>query len=107
MAYTVKQSNPAAATPADLYTVPAGKEAVISTLAVCEHGDVATRFRVLVRPAGAAAAAVHRLVYDAPVAGLDTVFLTIGAALAAGDVVTVEAATADVTFTAFVSETEV
>jgi hypothetical protein len=104
MAYTVKQSNPAAATPADLYTVPAGKEAVISTLAVCEHGDVATRFRVLVRPAGAAAAAVHRLVYDAPVAGLDTVFLT---ALAAGDVVTVEAATADVTFTAFVSETEV
>lgn len=107
MSFTVKQSNPAAATAANLYTVPASKEAVVSTLAICEHNDVATRYRVLVRPAGATAAAVHRLVFDAPVAGLDTVFLTVGIALATGDVVTVEAATENVTFTAFVNETEV
>ena len=107
MAYMVKQANPAAATPADLYTVTASKQAVISTLAVCEHNDVATRYRVLIRPAGASAADVHRLVYDAPVAGLDTVFLTVGIALATTDVITVEAATGDVTFTAFVNETEV
>jgi hypothetical protein len=107
MAYTVAQSNPAAATPADLYTVPASTEAVISTLAICEHNDVATRYRILVRPAGDTAADVHRLVFDAPIAGLDTVFLTLGIALATTDVITVEAATGDVTFTAFVNETGV
>jgi hypothetical protein len=38
MAFKVAQSNPAAGTPADLYTVPSAKEAVISTLTVCNHG---------------------------------------------------------------------
>ena len=107
MAYTVAQSNPAAATPADLYTVPAGKEAVISTLAVCEHNNVSATYQVLVRPGGATAADVHRVIFDAPIAARDTIFVTTGIALAAGDVVTVEAATGDVTFTAFVNETEV
>lgn len=107
MAFTVKQSNPAAATAANLYTVPAATEAVISTIAVCEHNGVSTRYQILVRPAGASAADVHRLVFDAPIAALDTVFITVGIALAATDVVTVQAATADVTFTAFVNESEV
>lgn len=104
MAYVLAQSNPTATTDTDLYTVPAAKEAVISTIAVCEHNDVATRYRVLIRDNGDAAAAVHRLVYDAPVGGLDTVFITVGATLGENDVVTVYAGTADVTFTAFIDE---
>lgn len=107
MAFTVKQSNPAAATPADLYTVPASKEAVISTLAIAEHGGAPADFKVLVRPAGAAAADVHVLVNAAELVANDTQFLTIGIVLAATDVITVETTTADVTFTAFVNETEV
>ena len=106
MAYTVAQSNPAAATPADLYTVPASKEAVISTLAIAEHGGAPADFKVLVRPAGAAAADVHVLVNAAELVANDTQFLTVGIALAATDVVTVEATTGAVTFTAFVNETE-
>lgn len=107
MAFTVKQENPAAATAADLYTVPASKEAVISTLAICEHNNVATSYRVLIRPNGDAAADEHRLAFDAPVGGRDTILMTVGIALAAGDVITVQAATADVTFMAFVNETDV
>lgn len=107
MAYTVKQSNPAAATPADLYTVPASKEAVVSTLAIAEHGGAAADYTVRVRPAGAAAADVHILVNSAELVANDTQFITIGIALAATDVITVEATTGDVTFTAFVNEMEV
>ena len=91
----------------DLYTVPASTEAVISTLAVAEHGGVTTRYRVWVRPNGAAAADEHILVYNVPVGQFDTTFITAGIALAAGDVVTVEADEDEVTFTAFVNETAV
>jgi hypothetical protein len=107
MAYTVAQSNPAAATPSDLYTVPSEKEAVISTLAIAEHGGAPADFSIRVRPDGDTAADVHILVNGAELVANDTQFLTIGIALAATDVVTVEATTGDVTFTAFVNETEV
>jgi len=107
MPYKVGQSNPAATTPADLYTVPASTEAVISTLAVCEHAGTATTVRVLVRPDGDTAADVHRLIFDAPLNAYETQFYTLGIALAATDVVTVEAATGDVTFQAFINETDV
>ena len=104
MAYVLKQSNPTATTDTDLYTVPAGKEAVVSTIAVCESAGTPTRYRVLIRDDGDTAAAVHRLVYDAPVGALDTVFITVGATLSATDVITVYAATGDVTFQAFIDE---
>lgn len=107
MAFTVKQSNPAAATAADLYTVPSATEAVISTLAVAEHGGAGATFDVLIRPAGAGASGSSVLIKGGQLDANDTVFFTIGIALAATDVVTVEADTGDVTFTAFVNESEV
>lgn len=98
------QSNPAANTNADPYTVPSGKSAIISTLAVCNQGASPTTFRVAVRPAGAAIAAQHYVAYDSPVDGNDSVFLTLGITLAATDVVTVRAGTATVSFSVFGSE---
>jgi len=94
------QSAPAAATDAALYTVPAGKSAVVGTIAVCNTVNVSTTFRVHVRIAGAAAAAGNAIAFDATLGGNETVFLLPGLALAAGDVVTVRAAAAGVTFTA-------
>jgi hypothetical protein len=98
------QSNPAANTNADPYTVPAGKSAVVSTIAVCNQGGSLTTFRVAVRPGGAAIAAQHYVAYDAPVDGNDSVYLTLGITLAAGDVVTVRAGTANVAFNVFGNE---
>lgn len=106
MATTYKvlgQSAPAATTNTDLYTVPAATSAVCSTLAIANRG-VSTTFRVAVRPAGATIANQHYIVYDSAISAGDSVFLTLGISLAATDVVTVYAGTADLSFSLFGSE---
>ena len=94
------QSNPSATTLTTLYTVPASTSAVVSTLSVCNLG-VSTTYRVAVRPAGAAIANQHYLAYDAAVMAGDTVLLTLGVTLAATDVVSVYAGTANVAFSLY------
>ena len=94
---------PAATTATTLYDVPVATQAVASTLSICNQGFTTT-IRVAVRPAGAALAAQHYIVYDNYVNGNDTLFLTIGVALSATDVVTVYAGTATVSFGLFGSE---
>ena len=94
---------PAATTATTLYTVPSATQAVASTLTICNQG-ITTQIRVAVRPAGATLAALHYIVYDTYVNANDTLFLTIGVALAATDVVTVYAGTATVSFGLFGSE---
>jgi len=106
MATTYKvlgQSAPAATSNTDLYTVPAATAAVCSTLSICNRG-VDTSFRVAIRPAGATIADEHYIVYDNSVEAGDTVFLTLGVTLAATDVVTIYAGTADMSFSLFGSE---
>ena len=101
---TLGQVAPAAAALTTLYAVPAATSAVCSTLSVCNQGAVSTDVRVAVRPAGAAIAAQHYLVYGAFVAANDTLFLTLGITLAATDVVSVYAGDATVSFCLFGSE---
>ena len=97
------QVAPTAATATTLYTVPAATQAVCSTLAICNR-DIATTYRVSVRPAGAAQDVKHYLVYDAVIAANDTIMLTIGITLASTDVVGVYAGTSTVTFALFGAE---
>lgn len=91
----------------DLYEVPAGKEAVISTLAVSEHGGASAEFTVQIRPENAAEEDAHILISAAEILANDTQFFTVGIALAETDVISVRGTTAGVTFMAFVNETEV
>lgn len=95
------QSNPAATTLTSLYTAPASTQAVASTLTICNQGATLATFRVAVRPAGATVAAQHYIVFDSAVAAYDTVFLTVGVAVAATDVVSVFASTSSVSFSLF------
>jgi hypothetical protein len=97
------QSNPAAVTNTTLYTVPSATSAVCSTLSVANIG-VSTTFRVAVRPAGATLANQHYIVYDSAINAGSAVYLTLGVSLAATDVVTVYAGTANVAFGLFGSE---
>ncbi len=97
------QSTPAANSDTNLYTVPGATSAVCSTLTICNRG-IGTTFRVAVRPAGAALANQHYIVFDNFVNPNDTIFLTLGITLAATDVVTVRAGTATVSFGLFGSE---
>ena len=97
------QSIPSANTNTTLYTCATANGAVGSTLSICNQG-VSTNTRVAVRPAGAAIEAKQYIVYDTLVNANDTMFLTIGVALANTDVVTVFAGTANVAFNLFGSE---
>jgi len=107
MAITYKvlgQSNPAANTNADLYTVPSSTSAVCSTIVICNQAASAATFRVAVRPAGAGIATAQYISYDTNVNANDSITMTIGITLATTDVVTVRANTTTVSFNLFGSE---
>lgn len=98
------QANPAATTLTPLYTVPGGKSAVISTLAVCNSSSSAVTYRVAVQPAGAAITLQHYIVYDSSLTGNSSDFFTIGITLEATDVVSVYAADTNLSFSLFGDE---
>ena len=107
MALTYKilgQSNPAATTATDLYTVPPSTNTVVSTLQVCNQAATDATFRVSVRQAGAATNAKQYLAYDTTIPANDSIALTLGITLAATDVVTVYASTTTLSFNLFGSE---
>lgn len=107
MATTYKvlgQLAPSATTATTLYTVPSATSAVISTLVVANRAGSAASYRIAIRPAGATLANEHYIAYDVTVAGGDSTTLTLGITLAATDVVTVYASTANTTFNLFGSE---
>lgn len=107
MATTYKvlgQVNPSATTNTTLYTVPSSTQTIVSTISVCNITSGELGFRIAIRPAGAAIDTKHYIAYDAKVAGNDTTFITVGATLGAGDVITVYASSANIVFNAFGSE---
>ena len=95
------QSNPSAASLSTLYAVPASTQAVCSTITVCNTASTATTYRIAVRPAGASIATSQYLAYDVAIPANDTATLTLGVTLAATDVISVYAASANVAFSAF------
>jgi hypothetical protein len=98
------QSAPAATTATSLYTVPAATKTVCSTLTVCNRDSASGTYRVAVRPAGASLVNQHYIVFDAIIPGNSTDTISIGATLAATDVVTVYASSANFSFSLFGSE---
>ena len=98
------QSAPAATTNTNLYTVPAATSAVISTIVVANRSAAAVTYRIAIRPAGATVANEHYIAYDVPVGAADSTTLTLGITLAATDVITVYASTANSSFSVFGSE---
>ena len=107
MAYSYKvlaQSAPSATTATNIYTVGAGKQAIVSSITVANRSASVTTFRIAIRPAGATLANQHYIAYDVTLLANDTTVLTIGVTLAATDVVTVYASTADLSFNIFGSE---
>ena len=98
------QVAPSATTLTTLDTVPSATSAVVSTIAVCNRAASAATYRIAIRPAGAAISNEHYIAYDSTVAANDTTMLTIGITLAATDVISVYASTANLSFNAFGSE---
>lgn len=101
------QSNPQATQLTTLYTVPSGKEAVISTISVANLTSSSATYRIAVRPAGASIANQHYFAYDITLGASDTTVITVGITMAASDVLSVYASTANVAFSAFGDEASV
>jgi glucose-6-phosphate dehydrogenase assembly protein OpcA len=107
MATTYKvlgQVAPSATTATTLYTVPSATQAVISTIVVANRAATAATYRIAIRPAGATLANEHYIAYDVSVGAADSTTLTFGITLAATDVVTIYASTANTSFNVFGSE---
>lgn len=108
MANTYKilgQSNPTTTANANLYTVPSGTAAVISSLVVTNVTDTEALVNVFVRENGASATTSNSILYEVPVAPNTVAAFTLGITMAAGDIITVRSATANaVAFHAFGSE---
>jgi glucose-6-phosphate dehydrogenase assembly protein OpcA len=98
------QSNPSATTATTLYTVPSATSTIVSTITVCNQAATAGTYRVAVRVAGAALATNQYIAYDVSLPANATDTLTLGVTLAATDVVTVYASSANFSFSAFGSE---
>lgn len=98
------QSNPSATTLTTLYTVPSGREAVVSSISVANLTATAATYRIAIRPAGAAITNAHYLGYDITVGASDTTIITVGLTLAATDVLSVFASTSNLVFQAFGDE---
>jgi hypothetical protein len=98
------QVAPSATTLTTLDTVPSATSAVVSTIAVCNRAATSATYRIAIRPAGAAISNEHYIAYDSTVAANDTTMLTIGITLAATDVISVYASSANLSFNAFGSE---
>ncbi len=81
------QVYPAAVTPTTLYEVPAGKQAVISTLTVCNVSTFTEKFSIAVIPSGESLDSKHIVFYNAPILGEDTFVATVGICLNSGDIV--------------------
>lgn len=105
MAYKVLgQSDVPATTDTDVYTVPATKQVVVSTVVVCNRTGGAITYRVAVRPDGAAIANQHYLLYDAPIPANSTDTFTIGLTADDGDVLTVYASAVGLSVNVFGDE---
>jgi hypothetical protein len=101
------QANPVSETATVLYTVPASKQAVISTISVCNMATSDTNFRVIIQKAAdqSSILAKQYFAYDTKLFKNDTTSITVGITLAAGDRVQVYTESDNnVTFQAFGSE---
>ena len=99
------QSNPSATTEAILYPVPSSTQSIVSSIAVCNQAATSATFRIAIRPsADSTTAAKHYLVYGTTIAANDTIVLTMGITLSAGDKVLVYASTGNISFAAYGSE---
>ena len=104
MASTYKvlgQSKPSADTNSDLYTNPENGQAIVSTVAIANTGDLADSYRIFIRKDGATASDSNALVHDAIIDSNSTVTMTLGATIDSQDVITVYSRRGNVTFHAF------
>lgn len=98
------QSAPSLATATTLYTVPASTSSIVSTINIVNLSTNPDTVRVAVRPAGAALANQHYIIFGLVLPARAQYTLQAGLTLATTDVVTVYSSNGTSSFSAFGSE---
>lgn len=101
------QSAPSSTTIANVYTVPAATNTIVSTLMVCNRSNGNATYNIAVVPGGATIANQHYIAFNALVPANDSIALSVGMSLAATDNISVQANTAganNIGFTLFGTE---
>lgn len=87
-----------------LYNTGASTEAVVSTILICNTASASATYRIGLDDSAGTPGSSEWLVYDAVVAGNDTIALTLGISLGNSKYIRVSSSANTVTFSAFVSE---
>lgn len=93
-----------ASTTANLYTVPALTDTVVSTINAVNTGSTSADISIAIRPGGATLATQHYIVRQLTLPAKATFTYTAGVTIDTTDVITVESTTNNVAFSAFGSE---
>ena len=87
-----------------IYTVPATKAAVISTISIANEAATDMSYRIGISDSDTNPVSGDFLVYDSTVAGNDTTFITVGITLTAGQYLKISSGATTSTFACFISE---
>ena len=98
------QGTSSTSTYANLYTVPTGKAAVISTIGITNASSSNIIYRVAITDSNTTPTAEDWLIYDSTVAANDSTFVTIGITLTAGQYLKVSSSSNSSAFSCFLSE---
>lgn len=104
-AYKILGQTAANAAYATLYTTPALKSAVVSTIVICNVAATSKTFRIgIMASAGTPTSPQEFLAYDTAVPANDSVVMTLGITMEASKFIRVYGVDGNVGFTAFGSE---
>tara|TARA_R100000231_G_C5295869_1_gene156037 strand:- start:503 stop:832 length:330 start_codon:yes stop_codon:yes gene_type:complete len=98
------QVDDASSNDVELYLVGSGKEAVVSTIIVCNRENAANTFRIATKSDNSSVANTDYVAYDSTVNANDTITLTLGITLQAGAEISVGSSDNNVTFQAYGTE---
>ena len=102
--YSQVQGTASTGTYVTLYMTPSNTEAVISSIVITNQSSSAITVRIGLDATAGTPGASEWLVYDAAVAGNDTVALTLGITMDAAKFIRVSSSAATCNFSAFLSE---
>jgi hypothetical protein len=103
--YTILgQKNPSANVLTNLYTVPAGNSAVISSFVITNLDSNSGAFSIAANTSGVATTNANHLAFRVTVPGNDSIALSLGVTLNASAQISVNANTSTLTFSAFGTE---
>lgn len=102
--YSQVQGTASTGTYATLYSTPSATEAVISSIVITNQASSSVTVRIGIMATAGTPGASQWLVYDAVVAGNDTIALTLGITMPASQFIRVSSSANTCNFSAFYSE---